>query len=90
MAKPRLQFVKRRGHDLTVADDTGEKHRATITKVEDAAAVRDDGAFTFGYCKSCDWVGSARRSRGKARTDAASHLQDCSGRGKVRIGLADG
>jgi hypothetical protein len=89
VAKPILRFLKRKGHDLTVADDAGQRHHATLTRIEDSVSVREEGSFIFGYCKSCNWVGSARRARGKARTDALTHLPDCSGKGKVRIGVSE-
>jgi hypothetical protein len=89
VARPRLRFLKRKGHDVTLTDSGGHKHHATLTRIEDSAPVREDGSFTFGYCKSCDWVGSARRARGKAREDAVAHLRDCPGKGKVRIGVAE-
>ncbi|SDP44375.1 hypothetical protein SAMN04489867_2477 [Pedococcus dokdonensis] len=56
--------------------------------MEDPAAVvtREEGSFTFGYCKSCNWVGPARRARGKARRDVEAHLPECPGAAKVRIG----
>jgi hypothetical protein len=92
VATPILRFLTRRGHDLTLADDEGQKLHATLTRIEDtedSVAVREDGSFTFGYCKSCNWVGSARRARGKARRDAEAHLTDCPGKGKVRIGVTE-
>lgn len=90
MARPTLEFLKRKGHDLTLTDEVGHKHRATISPVEeDSVATREEGSFTFGYCKSCNWVGPARRARGKARRDAESHLPSCSGKGKVRIGTTN-
>ena len=57
-----------RGHDLTVKDSDGVKHRATLHPV-DQHGTHEDGAFAFGYCKSCDWTGPARRARNKARKD---------------------
>lgn len=88
--RPTLQFLKRKGHNLTLTDEAGQKHRATITQVDqDAVAVREEGSFTFGYCKSCNWVGPARRARGKARRDVEGHLPECTGNGKVRIGVTN-
>jgi hypothetical protein len=87
VAKRILRFRSRDGHKLTVTDDEGLRHRATLTKVEEQVSVREDGSFTFGFCKSCNWVGPARRARGKARRDAETHLPDCTGGGKVRIGV---
>ena len=89
VANRMLRFLKRSGHDVTVADDDGKKHHATLTRVEESVDVREDGSFTFGYCKSCNWVGSARRARGKARRDAVAHLPECPGAGKVRIGVSE-
>ena len=85
VAKRILRFRSRDGHQLTVTDDEGQRHRAKLTKVEDHVSVREDGSFTFGFCKSCNWVGPARRARGKARRDAEAHLPECTGSGKVRI-----
>ena len=84
-----LRFLKRKGRDLTVADPTGAKHRATLARLEESASVREDGSFIFGYCKSCDWVGRARRARGKARRDAIEHAPSCPSKGKVRIGVTE-
>lgn len=89
VARPRFEFLKRKGHDLTLTDDAGQRHRATITPVTDegaGVATREEGSFTFGYCKSCNWVGPARRARGKAARDADDHLTACPGNAKVRIG----
>ncbi|MER7959724.1 hypothetical protein [Streptomyces sp. NPDC096030] len=41
-------------------------HQATTT---------DRGSFAVAHC-SCGWKGPARRSRDKARTDAAVHTAD--------------
>jgi hypothetical protein len=91
MAKPGgLRFLRRKGHDLTVKDRDGDQHRATVEKlarVEDGT--HEDGAFSFGYCKSCDWTGPARRARDKARKDAVAHQSGCEGKGKIRIGVSD-
>jgi hypothetical protein len=85
-----LRFLGRSGRDVTIADNAGNPHHATLIRVEDPVSVREDGSFTFGYCKSCNWVGSARRARGKARQDAIAHLPECPGKGKVRIGVSEG
>ena len=88
VARPTLEFLKRKGHDLTLTDEDGQKRRATISSVgDDPVVTREEGSFTFGYCKSCNWVGPARRARGKARRDAEAHLPDCARSGKVRIGV---
>ena len=89
VARPILSFLKRKGHHLTLTDEDGQKLRATLTQVEQPVSVREDGSFTFGFCKSCNWVGPARRARGKARRDAEAHLPDCTGNGKVRIGTTN-
>ncbi len=95
MARKRgLRFLARDGHELTVRDAEGEKYRATIEKVVKAEKVEafgahEDGAFAFGYCKSCDWTGPARRARDKARKDAREHQDDCPGKGKIRIGVTE-
>jgi hypothetical protein len=89
VAKRMLRFLNRRGRDVTIADTVGQKHHATLMRIEETVPVRDDGSFTFGYCKSCNWVGPARRARGKARQDAIAHAPDCRGRGKVRIGVSE-
>ena len=89
VAKTMLEFLKRTGHDVTIADNVGQTHPATLTRIEESVSVREGGSFTFGYCKSCNWTGSARRSRGNARSDAIAHLPECPGRGKVRIGLSE-
>ena len=89
VARPTFRFLKRKGHHLTLTDEEGLRHRATLTQVEKSVSVREDGSFTFGFCKSCNWVGPARRARGKARRDAEAHLPDCSGSGKVRIAVSD-
>jgi len=90
MAKPDAgpRFLKRRGHDLTVKDSDGVKHRATLHPV-DQHGTHEDGAFAFGYCKSCDWTGPARRARNKARKDADAHQDECPSKGKIRIGVSD-
>ena len=96
MAKPAagLRFLRRKGHDLTVRDSEGDKHRATLRRIEHLKqsgddGTQEDGAFSFGYCKSCDWTGPARRARDKARKDAVAHQRDCEGKGKIRIGVSD-
>jgi hypothetical protein len=81
------RFFKRRGHDLTVKDGDGVKHHATLESV-DRHGTQDAGAFAFGYCKSCDWTGPARRARDKARKDAVAHEDECTSKGKIRIGVS--
>lgn len=82
------RFFKRSGHELTVKDSEGGKHRAILEPL-DQQSTRDDGAFAFGYCKSCDWTGPARRARDKARKDALAHQDDCPSKGKIRIGRSE-
>jgi hypothetical protein len=83
-----LRFFKRSGQDLTVKDSGGRKRHATLEPV-DQHGTNDDGAFAFGYCKSCDWTGPARRARDKARKDAIAHQDECPSKGKVRVGVSD-
>lgn len=82
------RFFKRSGHDLTVKDSQGVRHLATLGKL-DEQTTRDDGAFAFGYCKSCDWTGPGRRARDKARKDALTHQDECPSKGKIRIGMSE-
>src|SRR5450631_2359354 len=56
--KTMLRFLKRSGHDITIADNVGQTHHATLTRIEESVFVREEGSFTFGYCKSCNWAGS--------------------------------
>ncbi|WP_175408928.1 hypothetical protein [Streptomyces sp. TRM64462] len=46
------------------SQDVSSPHRTTTT---------ERGAFALARC-SCGWAGPARRSRERARTDAAEHL----------------
>ena len=82
VAKTMLRFLKRSGHDVTIADDVGQTHHATLTRIEELVSVRDDGSFTFGYCKSCDWAGPARRARGKAGGTRSHTCQIALARGR--------
>jgi len=50
VAKTMLRFLKRSGHDVTIADNFGQTHHATLIRIEESVSVRDDGSFTFGYC----------------------------------------
>jgi hypothetical protein len=87
------RFSKRRGRDLTVKDSRGGKHHAILEPVDQDAKhppTKDDGSFVFGYCKSCDWTGPARRARDKARKDALAHEPECpEGDGKIRLGVTE-
>ncbi|HET7800013.1 MAG TPA: hypothetical protein VFL38_06300 [Humibacillus xanthopallidus] len=94
--RPGPRFFKRKGHELTVKDSDGVKHHAVLqpvdkalSKASDRHGTHDDGAFAFGYCKSCDWTGPARRARDKARKDAIAHQDDCPSKGKIRIGVSE-
>lgn len=90
--RPGPRFLKRKGHELTVKDSDGVKHHAVLQPVDKASdrhGTHDDGAFAFGYCKSCDWTGPARRARDKARKDAIAHQDDCPSKGKIRIGVSE-
>jgi hypothetical protein len=82
------RFFRRRGDELTVKDGEGNKHHATLERVE-ADTTQEDGSFVLGYCKSCDWTGPARRARDKARKDALAHADDCPSKGKVRLGVSE-
>ncbi|HEX6888550.1 MAG TPA: hypothetical protein VF143_10640 [Candidatus Nanopelagicales bacterium] len=48
-------------------------------------AIAEQGNFTHASC-ACGWRGPARRSRKKARSDAASHLDE----GCTAVGGAKG
>lgn len=50
---------------------------------------REKGSFAYGYCTKCDWEGSARRARDKARRDALVHAELCAGKHKPRIATTD-
>jgi len=52
VAKTMLEFLKRSGHDVTIADNGGQTHHATLTRIEESASVREDGSFTFGYARA--------------------------------------
>ncbi|GGB43374.1 hypothetical protein GCM10011492_37940 [Flexivirga endophytica] len=84
----RPRFRARKGNTLKVADSHGHKTTTPLVPLEDELT-REDGSFAFGYCKSCDWTGRARRSRDKARGDAREHRADCTGKGKVMLGVTD-
>lgn len=65
---------------------TGIKHVDTLkVEVPEKFLTKDEGSFTFGYCKSCDWRGPGRRARDKARKDAAAHSEVCEGKGKTTV-----
>ncbi len=46
---------------------------SVATLADGPVAVVDKGSFSHARCE-CGWRGPARRSRKKARTDAAEHL----------------
>ncbi|WP_265443493.1 hypothetical protein [Flexivirga meconopsidis] len=84
----RPRFLARKGDTLKVADSAGKKHTAQVVALDDDLT-KEHGSFAFGYCKSCDWTGRARRSRDKARDDARDHHKLCDGKGKVVLGVTD-
>jgi hypothetical protein len=45
------------------------------TKGSSPLSVVDKGNFTYAACE-CGWRGPGRRSRKKARADAAAHLEE--------------
>ncbi len=82
------RFLSRKGDKLKLTDAKGHKHTAHVVDL-DEDLTKEQGSFTFGYCKSCDWTGRARRARDKARSDAREHRKDCDGKGKIMIGVTD-
>ncbi len=64
----------------------GHEEHAPVAPPE---ATRDEGSFTYGVCKDCDWRGKARRSRDKARADAKDHEKSCKGSHKVKLKTTD-
>ncbi|MFF5427130.1 MULTISPECIES: hypothetical protein [unclassified Streptomyces] len=46
------------------------------------------GAFALARC-ACGWTGPARRSRDRARTDAADHLRTAAAGAACPVGPAD-
>ena len=48
---------------------------STATLTDGPVRVVDKGSFSSGRCE-CGWHGPARRSRKKARADAAAHLSE--------------
>lgn len=84
----RPRFLKRKGDQLKVVDGHGDKHTTHLVHL-DEELTKEDGSFAFGYCKSCDWTGRARRSREKARDDARHHRAECDGKGKIMLGAID-
>lgn len=81
-------FRSRKGNTLKVADSHGHRTTTPLVRLSEELT-KEDGSFAFGYCKSCDWTGRARRSRDKAREDARDHREHCAGKGKVRLGATD-
>jgi hypothetical protein len=84
----RPRFRARKGNVLKVADSHGHRTTTPLVPLEEELT-KEDGSFAFGYCKSCDWTGRARRSRDKARQDASVHRTECDGKGKVMLGATD-
>lgn len=71
---------------------TPKQLKKQVPRDEESAPIGDSydkGSFTYGYCKSCEWVGSARRARDKARRDALEHSELCAGKHKPRVGTTD-
>lgn len=81
-------FRGRKGDTLKISDAHGNTSTTPLVRL-DEELTREDGSFAFGYCKSCDWTGRARRSRDKARLDARTHRAECPGKGKVRLAATD-
>ncbi|NYJ75932.1 hypothetical protein [Allobranchiibius huperziae] len=82
--------------DKSKDKDKDKKKRKKSASSEDPAPVvepdsstKDDGSFAYGFCKSCDWRGRARRSRDKARADVKDHEQSCKGTHKVKLRTTD-
>ncbi|WP_211206469.1 hypothetical protein [Demetria terragena] len=64
--------------------------KAQVPREEpDTGDTREKGSFAYGYCKKCDWEGTGRRARDKARRDALEHTELCSGKHKPRIATTD-
>lgn len=73
-------------------DKTKDKKKSTADEKESAPvddSTKDEGSFTYGSCKNCEWRGRARRSRGKARSDAEGHETSCKGKHKVKLKTTD-
>lgn len=81
-------FRGRKGNTLEVSDSHGHSSTTELVPLQDDLT-KEDGNFAFGYCKSCDWTGRARRSRDKARQEAREHRAACAGNGKVMLGATD-
>ncbi|WP_218917371.1 hypothetical protein [Luteipulveratus mongoliensis] len=65
------------------------KAKVPLEEPEEDHHIREHGSFTYGYCKSCDWQGRARRARDKARRDALEHKLTCEGKHKIRVATTD-
>ncbi|KNX38237.1 hypothetical protein [Luteipulveratus halotolerans] len=64
--------------------------KAEVPREEpDDDGTHEKGSFAYGYCKTCDWQGHARRSRDKARRDALEHKLTCKGKHPVRMATTD-
>ncbi|CAG7574426.1 hypothetical protein FB554_2607 [Barrientosiimonas humi] len=81
---------KRRRVRERLAEMSRKELKAQVPREEQRPGdTREKGSFAYGYCKSCDWQGSGRRAREKARRDALEHAELCSGRHKPRIATTD-
>lgn len=67
---PRKSLLKRRKERLR---EQGTKPTPDDIVFSDTPGIVDDGNFTYGVCHVCEWQGAGRRSREKARRDAAEH-----------------
>lgn len=84
-------------HNVGVAKDKGKKDKGKKKSKSDESSAppeaeestKDEGSFTYGSCKSCEWRGRARRSRDKARSDAKEHKTSCDGEHKVKLRTTD-
>ncbi|MFD5897669.1 hypothetical protein [Streptomyces sp. NPDC060366] len=59
----------------TAPHDTRDSHAPpvpAVSPVSHLASTVERGSFSLARC-TCGWSGPARRSRDRARTDAASH-----------------
>lgn len=83
--------AKDKGKKDTGKKDKSKKKSASAESAPPEAeeSTRDEGSFTYGSCKSCEWRGRARRSRDKARSDAKDHKKSCAGEHKVKLKTTD-
>lgn len=79
-------------HNVGVAKDKRRRKSEsdeTASSPEAEESTKDEGSFTYGSCKSCEWRGRARRSRDKARSEAKEHKRSCDGEHKVKLKTTD-